>query len=140
MAQNVSAKGTVKTFLSGETFGAGATVSPMTAGTNALFVRYHNTDTTYILGVALNAASVTGEAIDVLLVGPTAKCLINASISAGSLVGIATDAAGRIVERGQAATTTAMVPILGIALQNGAATNALVEVLLQPFSANLQSA
>ena len=140
MAQFVSGKGTVKTFLSGETFGAGAVLSPMTAGTNALFVRYHNTDTTYIIGVALNAASVTGEAVDVLLAGPTAKCLINASISAGALVGIATVAAGRIMERGQAATTTGMLPILGIALQAGGATNALVEVLLEPFSANLQSA
>ena len=79
-------------------------------------------------------------AIDVLLAAPTVKCLINAYISAGALVGIATDAAGRIVERGQAATTTAHVPILGIALQNGGTTNALVEVMLQPFSANLQSA
>ena len=140
MAQGASAKGTVRTFLSGETFGAGAVLSIMTAGTNAPFVRYHNTDTTYVLGVALNAASVTGEAIDVLLAGPSVKCLINASISAGALVGVATDAAGRIMERGQAATTTAMLPILGIALEAGGATNALVEVVLQPFSANLQSA
>lgn len=140
MAQQATGKADVRTFLSGETFGAGAVVSFMTAGTNAPFIRYHNTDLTGIIGVALNAASVTGEAIDVLLAGPTAKCLINASISAGAVVGVATDAAGRIVERGQAATTTAQVPILGIALQNGAATNALVEVLLNPEFAKVRSA
>ena len=140
MAQEVSGKGDVKSFLAGDTLTAGAVLRFMTVGANAGFVSYHATDTQYIIGVALRGASLTGEAIPVLLAAPTVKCNANASISAGSLVGVATDAAGRIVERGQAATTTGHVPIVGIALNVGQLTNASVEVLLQPFSANLQSA
>ena len=140
MSQDVYAGWPRKSFRAGDTLTAGAVLRFMTAGANAGFVSYHATDTQYIIGVALNAASATGEAVNVLLAGVTVKCNANASISAGSLVGVATDAAGRIVERGQAATTTGQVPILGIALDRGQLTNSAVEVLVQTFSANLQSA
>lgn len=140
MAQQTTGKADVKTFLAGETMAAYAVVTYMTLGTNGIFVRPWQTDTQFVIGVTMSPASTTGESLEIILAAPSVKCNANASISAGSIVGPATDAAGRIVERGQAATTTAHVPILGLALQTGTLTNSVVEVLLQPFSANLQSA
>lgn len=140
MAQQVTGKGTVRTFRAGETLTANAVVTFMTAGAISPFIRYWQTDTQHVLGIAMQSASTTGESIDVLLGAPTVKLLANASISAGAIVGPATDAAGRIMERGQAATTTAQVPVIGIALETAGATNVSIEVLLEPFSTNLQSA
>lgn len=137
MSQEANSKADTRSFLSGDTFASYAVVTFMTAGSaqGGPFIRAWQTDTQAIIGVAQRGASATGEAIAVTLAGPTAKCLANASISAGAIVGPATDAAGRIMERPNPGTvTTFMVPTIGIALEAGSLTNATVEVLLQPVS------
>ena len=131
MAQEASGKADTRTFLAGDTFGAYAVVSFMTAGSGqtAPFVRAHITETAYIIGVAQRGASATGEAIQVVLPGPTVKVVANASVSAGAIVGPATDAAGRVIERALPTTNTAIVPVLGLALFS-TDTNGTLEVML----------
>lgn len=135
MSQFVSGKGDVKSVLSGDTFGAGAVLTIDGASTTGLHVTYWATDTSVILGVALSGASATGQAIDMLLAAPTAKCIANAAITAGDIVGPATDAAGRIATRANPGTvTTFMVPVIGVALAGASVTSEVIEVLLQPVS------
>lgn len=139
MSQQVTGKSNVRTFLAGDTLTANAVVTFMTSGTQGHFCRPWQTATQAILGVTNGPASATGESVEVVLDG-TMKVLANTSISAGAFVGPATDAAGRILEIGQAATTTANRPHLGIALESVSNTSSLVEVLLQPYSRRAPSA
>jgi len=135
MAQEMSGKGDVRTFIAQETLTANAAVRIVTTTADGPWITYLNTSTGMVIGLTLRGASATGEAVPVLLSAPVGKALANASISAGAIVGLATDAAGRVTERANPATvTTVMVPILGIALQSAGATGATFEVLLQPVS------
>lgn len=130
MAQSASGKGDVKSFAAGDTLGAFRVVTFGGASTTGIHVDPWATSTSFVLGITLGPASFTGEAVDVLLMGPTAKASCFASVSAGALVGPATAGAGQIVERANPNTvTTQLVSILGISLDAGD-TNAVIEVLL----------
>lgn len=132
MAQSVSGKGDVKSFLAGDTLGSFRVVMHGGASTTGIFVDPYLTQTAHVIGITLGGASVTGEAIEVLLAGPTAKVTCNASVSAGALIAVATDAAGRVIESANPATvTTRLVPIIGISLEAGD-TNSVIEILLNP--------
>jgi hypothetical protein len=135
MSQQTSGKADVKSFLAGDTMGSGVVVTFMTAGADGIFVRPWLTDTAVILGVTMQAASATGEALDVMLAAPTVKCRVgSADIAAGAIVGPETGNAGAIITRANPGTvTTFMVPTLGIALEAGSLTS-IIEVLLQPVS------
>lgn len=134
MGQNVSGKGDVKSFAAGDSLSAYRVVTFDSQSNTGIHIVPWVTDTQVIIGVTLGPASFTGEAVDVLLAAPTAKVMCNLSVSAGTIVGPATDGAGRVVERANPGTvTTFMVPTLGIALEAGD-TNSVIEVLLQPLS------
>lgn len=133
MAQENSARADRRTFLAGDTFPAYAVLAIMTAGTDAPYAYAWITSTSAFIGIAQKAASVTGEAIEVILAGPTVKCIANASISAGAIVGPATAAAGRVMERALTGTQTVYTHVIGVAMENfGSATGTVGEVLLQP--------
>lgn len=134
MSQSVSGKGDVKGFQAGTLLTAFRVVTYGGASTTGIFVDAWATDTQGIIGVTLSGASVTGEAVDILMAAPTAKVSCAASVSSGALVGPSTDGSGQVVERPNPGTvTTFMVPVLGIALQAGSA-NSIIEVLLEPNS------
>lgn len=135
MSQQTTGKADSKSFLAGDTMPAYSVVTFMTAGSNAVFVRPWLTDTAVILGVTLQAASATGEAVEVILAAPTVKCLVGSvDIAAGDIVGPQTANTGAITTRANPGTvTTFMVPTLGIALEAGSVSS-IIEVLLQPVS------
>lgn len=79
------------------------------------------------VGISLDDASQTGQAIDVQ--ATTVKLSCGASVSAGAIVGPQT-ATGQIVERANPATTTTQFEkSIGIALEAGS-TNSVIQVLL----------
>lgn len=130
MAQSASRYGDVKSFAAGDTLGAFRVVTFGGASTTGIFVDPWATSTGFVLGITIGPASFTGEAVPVLLMGPTAKASCFASVSSGALVGPATGGAGQIMERANPNTvTTQLLPILGIALEAGD-TNSVIEVLL----------
>ena len=133
MAQFNSAKGTVKTFRAGDTLTAGLVVAHGGASTTGVHVDRWLTDTSVIIGVCLGAASLTGEAVDILLAAPTCKALVLTDVAAGDIVGPATAGTGIVPRANPGTVTTFMVPTLGIALEAGSVSS-LVEVLLQPVS------
>ena len=135
MSQNVSGKGDVRTFLSGDTLQSGVVVAYGGASTTGIFVDPWLTDTQVIIGVTLNGASLTSEAVSVLLAAPTAKTRVGSiDIVAGDIVGPQTANSGQITTRANPGTvTTFMVPTLGIALEAGSVSS-IIEVLLQPVS------
>ena len=131
MGQSSSGKGDVASFLAGDTMAAYRVVTFGGASSTGIFVDPHLTSTAFILGVTLSGASVTGEAIDVLLAAPIAKCSCAASVSSGALGGVLTASAGQIAERANPATvTTRLAGLIGISLEAGD-TNSVIAVLLQ---------
>lgn len=140
MGFSVTGKGDVASFLAGDTLSAFRVVTFGGASTTGIFVDPHVTSTSHVLGVTLGAASSTGEAVDILLAAPIAKLSCAASVSAGAIVGPATDSGGQITERANPDTvTTALLPSLGIALQAGD-TNSVIAVLLMPSNQHADAA
>lgn len=130
MSQSISGKGSVRSFQAGDTLAAFRIVAYGGASTTGIFVDPWATETSHIIGVTLGAASATAEAVDVLLLAPTAKMSCFASVSSGALVGPATAGAGQIQERANPTTvTTRLVPVVGISLEAGD-TNSVIEVLM----------
>lgn len=89
-----------------------------------------STQSSSILGVTMEDSKATGSAVAIVL-GGIAKAVCNASVTAGQIVGPATDGSGAIVERANPnTTTTAFSKTLGIALEAGS-TNSVIRVALQ---------
>lgn len=104
------------------------TAGMVVAVSGAKAVAVWATQTSNILGVALDTANPSAG-VAVILDG-TARVICFASVSVGAIVGPATDGSGKIVERGNPATaTTAEMKTLGIALESGS-TDGTIEVAL----------
>ena len=133
MAFSVTGKGDIATFRAGDTFTAGLVVQFGGNSTTGIHVdRADATATGMIIGVTLGGASLTGEAIEILLAAPIAKVQCALSVSAGAIVGPNTGTGGQIVERPNPGTvTTVLLPTLGLALEAGD-TNSVISVLLLP--------
>lgn len=87
------------------------------------------TATSLMLGIALNDASATNDAVAVALDG-TARACCGASVSAGAILTAQTDT-GKVIEATITDnTTTSTVPrTIGVALQSGD-TNSVIEVAI----------
>lgn len=95
-------------------------------------VNYWVTSTSAILGVTLDFAE-SGASVPVeSRAGCIVKAYVAANITAGQVVGPATDGAGGITPR-TLGTVTSHVPTLGIALESGS-VGSNIEVLLQPVN------
>jgi hypothetical protein len=91
---------------------------------------YWATQTTQILGVTLQDSKQTGSAVPVVLDG-LVKLTCLGSVTAGELVGPATDAAGKIAEVNDVLTSTAaLLKVCGVAMENGS-TDSVILVALQ---------
>ena len=111
--------------------GAGSLSSARVVGLSAAnTVTYWATSTSMIVGVTYDEAQQSDAAISVILDG-TAKVTCFASVSAGAIVGPATDGSGKVRERtNPATTTTAFEKTIGMALEAGS-TDSVIEVALQ---------
>lgn len=96
------------------------------------------TNSALILGVAENNASVTNDAISVVING-VAKVRCGASVSAGGILTGQTETGKCVAATITDNTTTSVVPkILGIALEAGS-TNAVIAVALGIININKQA-
>ena len=123
-----------KSFRAAATLSAYRVVTPDTALAAAFVRLIQIPSTTFsILGVSQQSAT-TDQATPVISFGYT-KVTGEASISAGALLTFVTTTGRAIALAGQVTTTintagAALPKLLGIALQNGTATDAVVEIYL----------
>lgn len=104
--------------------------------TAANTVGYAATGTANLIGVTEDAGSDegTGAAVSVII-GGTAKVQVNDTITAGGLVGCnmsASSGLGVPIAGAQTVSGASSFRSIGIALESAAATNAVIEVLINP--------
>ena len=125
---------TVSVYGLDKTFRAGGNYATTTSQYEPVFlsaantVSTANTSTNVFLGVLQNKPA-SGSSANVRILGTT-KIRIDASVTAGDLIGFGASAAVSIINT--AVTTTARQSVIGIALETGS-TNTIIEVLIQPF-------
>jgi len=118
-------EGKVISLKAGDTITSGIALYMSAANTVAIAV----TSSVAIIGISGNYAD-SGASVPVIVDG-VAKCVCNASIGFGDLVGLATDAAGKVKSlNGINNTASTMIPLIGIALETGTSTS-LIPVALQ---------
>lgn len=118
--------GKVRSYKAGATLSTARVVGLSAANT----VTYWATSTSMIQGVTYEDSKQSDDAIAIILDG-TARVTCFASVSAGAIVGPATDGSGRVRERANPlTTTTAFEKTLGVALEAGS-TDSVIEVALQ---------
>lgn len=95
------------------------------------------TSTSKILGLTINDASNTGDAVGIIISG-VGRAVCGASVSVGAVVCPATDT-GKVIEivvdAYTMSTTSVYSKSVGIALQSGS-TNSVISVLVMPNNIN----
>ena len=117
-------EGKIISLKAGETLTSGIAVYLSAANTVSIAI----TSSVAIIGITSNYAD-TNDGIGIIVDG-VAKCVCNASIGFGDLVGLATDATGKVKSlNGINNTASTMIPLIGVALETGTSTS-LIPVTL----------